>query len=217
MKVTYGAIVQSASGRFGGTVHSNWKGIQVVRRFAKPSNPNSNGQQAVRNAFRNLSLSYILQSPYLRAAWVAFATGKPFISRNAWIKSNVADLASSGASADLTPTPGDASTLAPVTVAPVGGVGVIDTTITTPSLPTGWTIARCVTVAVPVSDSWFDDAFDADEATWYEADDATDPYIPQIAALAAQDYDVWGFIVWVAPDAGLRYSASVYGGPVTVT
>lgn len=58
MKITYGAIVQSAGGRFGGTVHSNWKGVQLVRRFAKPSNPNSTDQVNVRTVFR-LSLIHI--------------------------------------------------------------------------------------------------------------------------------------------------------------
>lgn len=217
MKVTYGAIVQRASGRFGGTVHSNWKGVDVVRRFAKPSNPDTAGQQDVRNTFRNLSRSFVLQSATMREAWNSYVTGKPLINRNAWIKFNVAVLAPTGAPSNIVPTPGDSSTLPPSAFAPAGGAGQITSTITPPTAPTGWTISSCTMVAILDGSLWNGSPLEAPDLTWYEATDLSNPYQPTISGLDPGNYQTWAFISWEAPDGSGRYSASLAGGQVTVS
>lgn len=217
MKVTYGAIVQSASGRFGGTVHSNWKGVQVVRRFTKPTNSSTAAQQDVRNAFANLTKSFLLQTSYMRSAWNSYVTGKPLINRNAWLAANVDPVRVAGDAATINPTPGDSSTLPLVSFSPAGGVGQITTTVGLPPIPSGWSIARVVAVAIPDSQDWTQSSLPVADATWAEADDATAPYTPNITGLSAGTYNVWGFIAWTAPDASTRYSFSLYGGTVVVT
>lgn len=217
MKVTYGAIVQGASGRFGGTVHSNWKGVQVVRRFAKPSNPNSSSQQDVRNAFRLLTLVYLLMPAATKAAWDSWVVGKPLIARNKLIGDNVSLIAAQADCSSLLPTPGDSSTLPPLAFTPTGGNDQITTTITAPTAPTGWTIAAAWACCIPVDADPSASSNTSAEAQMYEASDATNPYTPTITGLAAGDYITWAFIQWTAPDTSTRYSAALYGGHVTVT
>jgi len=217
MKVTYGAIVQSASGRFGGTVHSNWKGVQVVRRFAKPSNPDTVAQQDVRRAFLNLTRSFLLQTAELRAAWDSFVVGKPLINRNAWLGKNVADMATATSISDLNATPGDSSTLGPAAFTATGGAGQITTVFTAPPIPTGW--ALTAVVAVAARDYAFNAGVLAGEfLKWSEATDTTAPYTgATITGLVADTYGIFGFLKWLAPDGTTRYSVSDAQTPVVVT
>lgn len=218
MKVTYGAIVQRASGRFGGTVHSNWKGVDVVRRFAKPSNPNTANQQYVRQAFRGLTRMYSVLSTNVLASWTGYAVGKQLIARNKFIGVNVPLIAAATTIADLQPTPGDAGTIPPVSFSANGGVGQITTTITAPTAPSGWTLAGATACCVGVD--WNPQAATPptyEELRFYENEDLTAPYTPTISGLAAGNYFSWAFLKWVDPSGVTRYSAPVSGGTQTVT
>jgi len=217
MKVTYGAIVQSASGRFGGTVHSNWKGVQVVRRFAKPSNPDTTAQQGVRFAFLNLTRSFLLMTTNVRAAWDSFVVGKPLINRNAFLGKNVPLMGAGSPTSVLLATPGDSSTLAPANAVPTGGVGQITFVVDAPAVPTGWTLTAVVTACVP-SQTLNSAPLEANELQWAEATDATAPYTgATITGLAADTYATFAFIKWLAPDGSVRYSAAFQGFLVVVT
>jgi len=215
MKVTYGAIVQRASGRFGGTVHSNWKGIDVVRRFAKPSNPQTVAQFDVRDAFAQLTRHFTLQSTEVRAAWDTFAAGKPFIARNAYIGRNVPLVAGEVDMALLQATPGDASTIGLSAFSAAGGVGTITPTVTVPSAPTGWTLTGVVLAA------FLDFSPGGPAITglnqWFEQIDLAAPYNLPITGLAAGAYMATAFIKWLAPDGSTRYSAAAAMDPTTVT
>lgn len=217
MKITYGAIVQSAGGRFGGTVHSNWKGVQLVRRFAKPSNPNSTDQVNVRTVFRNLTRIYTLMPPYTKASWQSWVVGKQMIARNKVIGTNVPLLKSATDLAAFLPTPGDSSTLPPSDYTPSGGAGQITSTVAAPTPPAGWTIARAVLCCINASGDPTGDIFDADAAQMYEGSDTTDPYAPSITGLAAGTYYTWAFLVWTAPDNSTRYSAPITAGTSVVS
>ena len=217
MKVIYGAIVQRASGRFGGTVHSNWKGVDVVRRFAKPSNPNSAGQQTVRTAFKQLTALYGVLPSFVKAAWVSYATGKPIIARNKLIALNVPALNGQTDYSSFVPTPGDSSTLPPVAFVPTGGNDQITTVITPPSIPSGWTIANCIACCISAAADPSSDPFDVEDLRIVNSDDASSPFTPTLSGLTAGDYYTWAFIQWNAPDGTTRYSASLAGGSVTVT
>lgn len=218
MKVTYGAIVQRASGRFGGTVHSNWKGVDVVRRFAKPSNPNTVNQQYVRQAFRGLTRMYSVLSTNVLASWTSYAVGKQLIARNKFIGVNVPLVSGLANVGGMLPTPGDAGTIPPLDFTPVGGLGQITTTIQVPAAPSGWTLISAVACCVP--DTWtptngtpptFEDV------RFYEAEDVSAPYAPTISGLPDADYYTWAFIVWQDPSGTNRYSAPIAGGLITVT
>jgi len=217
MKVTYGAIVQSASGRFGGTVHTNWKGVQVVRRFAKPSDPNTTFQQHTRFAFLNLTRSFLLMTTNVRAAWDSFVVGKPLINRNAYLGKNVAAMGAGSTTSVLEATPGDSSTLAPSAAVPTGAAGQISFVVTVPVAPTGWAITAVVTACVP-DVNLNAVAQVASELQWHEATDATDPYTgATITGLAADTYATFAFIKWLAPDGSDRYSAAILGGSAVVS
>ena len=70
-------ILGGVSGKVGGVVGSNWKGIPTIRAYAIPANPQSAGQTTQRNkfaailAFLKLILTTVIQ-PY----WDPFATGQ---------------------------------------------------------------------------------------------------------------------------------------------
>jgi len=207
MKVTLAPIVSTISGRFGGMVGTNWKGIYLFRRFQSPSNPNTTAQQNVRVLFRNLTITFTIQTARLRAAWDSFATGKRFIARNSWIGRNVAIMNGDANLNDMVATPGDASTLPPtnITVTPAAAQFTID--ISTPALPTGWTITRIITVV------WRDRDFrtlqPASAVGFDEEVDTTSPYQNVHTGLdAAALYQIAAFIEWLAPGAQTRYSAS---------
>lgn len=210
MKVTYGAIVQRASGKFGGTVHSNWKGVDVVRRFAKPSNPSTTDQEHVRNAFRYLTASFLLQTTDLRGSWDSYVTGKPLINRNAWLGKNVPLVQGDANINSLLATPGDSSTLPPLSIIATPGSNQLSVDIEEPPLPAGWTIARAVAVACEDWNPGSSTPPDPNQLRWAEASDATSPYTCVLTSLVgSQLYYVAGFLVWNAPTGELRYSASI--------
>lgn len=217
MKITYGAIVQRASGKFGGTVHSNWKGVDVVRRFAKPSNPNSVGQQATRNAFRALTLVYLLMPASTKAAWTSWVTGKPLIARNKLLGDNVPLIAGNANMAAFLPTPGDSSTLPPVAAVPTGGAGQISVSITAPTTPAGWTLTAAWACCIVNSFDPSAPSNTATEATMHEASDASAPYAAVITGLSAGTYYTWAFLQWLAPDGSTRYSPVAVGGTAVVS
>lgn len=218
MKVTYGAIVQGASGRFGGTVHSNWKGVQVVRRFAKPSNPDSQDQQVVRTIFRNLTRLYAVAPTYTKGSWASWVVGKPMIARNKLIGVNVPLLQPVTDWSGFQPTPGDSSALPPTGFTPTGGVEQITTSVLAPTAPTGWSISQAVACAINATADPTGGVLSATDCQVYEQSDLSSPYAPTIADLPAGDYFTWAFLVWEAPDGTPRYSAPLSGGAaVTVT
>ena len=217
MKVTYGAIVQRASGRFGGTVHSNWKGVDVVRRFAKPSDPNTVPQQEVRAIFRNLTKMYAVMPGSTKQAWTSWAVGKPIIARNKLIGLNVPALSGGTTWEDLYPVPGDSSALPPSAFTPTGGVGQITTAITAPTAPDGWSVDGAIAVCITASADPSDTGLTVAEVQIYETGDVSSPYAPTIGGLASGNYYTWAFLQWAAPDTTGRFSAALAGGLVTVT
>jgi len=204
--VKYAPIVSDASGRFGGLVFSKWRATRVVRSFRAPSNPNSTDQAEVRAIFSNCGAAWLQQGTYTRLAWEAYAIGKNFLGRNAFIARQVPALQGIVNLDDYVGTPGDASTLAPVSMVVTPGATNLACAVTTPAVPSGWAIARVVAYALR------DVNFAIAPATieQKEATDATAPYAPDITGLTSQeDYNVRAFIVWTAPDSTTRYSASI--------
>lgn len=68
-------ILGGVSGKVGGVVGANWKGIPTVRAYAIPSNPNSTGQQTQRTLFTAvLAFLKLLTSTVLQPYWDPFVS-----------------------------------------------------------------------------------------------------------------------------------------------
>lgn len=206
MKLSYGAIVQDARGRFGGTVHSAWRATRLVRRFRKPANPKTTDQLKVRRIFSNGTRAWTVQNTETRNAWQSFAVGKNFLGRNSFIGKNVPALNDQTDLVNFVPTPGDASTLPPLTVVATPGSGELVVVVTPPTAPTGWTITKVVAYCVK-DDDW--SAVGVPDVKQTEAEAAADPWECDLTGLETELYQTFGFVVWLAPDATTRYSASL--------
>lgn len=207
MKVVYGPLVTDARGRMGGVVASAWRATHTFRRFRAPSNPRTVDQLKVRRIFYNLSRLWTITLTNTRASWTSFASGKNFQPRNSFIGRNVPALNDDVNLADFIGTPGDASTIPPFSMTVTPGVETLVVAITVPVSPTGWTITKCVAMAV--ADVNYSTA---NPLIWTtEGEDLTTPYSITLSAWTNQLYQVRGFIVWLAPDGSTRYSASLSG------
>jgi len=206
VKLSYGAIVQDARGRFGGTVHSAWRATRLVRRFRKPANPKTTDQLKVRRIFLNSTRAWTVQNTETRNAWQSFALGKNFLGRNAMVAKQVPALNDQADLALFVPTPGDASTLPPVTVVATPGVGALVVVVTPPTVPTGWAITKVVAYCVKDAD-WSDAA--VPDVNQTEAEAAVDPWECTLDTLDTVLYQSFGFVVWLAPDGTTRYSAAL--------
>lgn len=215
MKVTYGAIVQRASGRFGGTVHSNWKGIDLVRRFAAPSNPNTTNQQNVRTLFANLTRSFQMFSSTLVTMWTAYATGKKFLDRNKYIGLNVPALQGAADLQSLILYPGDAGAVPPTATSVTGGVGTLDVVGAIPTPPNGWTTVALLAFVCQDNDP--QSTLPLSMLAWYEDADVAAPFDTCSLTLPAATYRAWLIAKYTNPAGATVFSPSVQAGPGIVT
>ncbi len=214
MKVTYGPIVSSASGRFGGVVASNWKGIDLFRRFRAPSNPNTTLQQEVRVAFTNLNKMFVTMLTETKAAWNSFATGRAYTGRNQWLGRNVPLIMGDLNIDQSEGTPGDASTIPPVSMILTPAALQITVDITEPAIPTGWALTAAEACCIEDFDPTVIQSLSS--LVWTEGEDVATPFSVALTGLvAASDYQVFGFLKWLAPDGTVRYSASLAGQATT--
>lgn len=192
-------------------VFSKWRGIPYVRQHVIPANPNSTAQQATRNVFRTMTEMWKLMPTLGVSPWDAFATGRPFLGRNAYIGQNVGtmrgevdqDLAvgSPGAKGGLPPT-----NMALTTVAGGG----IEADLSVPALPTGWTITTGTLLVWPDQDPAI--AFVGP----FAADSDVVPAALAITGLATVNHQCRGWLVWAKPDASVAYSVAL-AGQIVVT
>lgn len=208
MKVTYGPIVQSASGRFGGVVASQWKGVDLFRGFAPPSNPNTQAQQDIRISFTNLNRLYSISGTYLKAAWDSYAAGRPLIGRNHWLGLNVSAIAGDANLDNLTLVPGDASTIPPASITATPGDDQITVACTAPAIPSGWSLTAAIAAVIPN----FNNTALVPVSSMAEAEnrDTSSPYsIVFTGLLSATIYQVAAWLEWLAPDGSTRYSTAL--------
>jgi hypothetical protein len=70
-------IYGKASGKIGGTVVSSWKGIQTVREYVIPANPQTPGQTVNRGLFGRISkLGSRILAPVINPFWDPYAVKK---------------------------------------------------------------------------------------------------------------------------------------------
>ncbi len=215
MKVTYGAIVQRASGRFGGTVHSNWKGIDVVRRFAAPSNPNSTGQQEVRMAFKNLTKSFQMFTSGLVSCWAAYATGKKFLARNKYVGIGVPQIYGTNDLQDLSIYPGDSGAVPPTVTSVTGGAGTLTVVGAIPAAPAGWTATALTAFCCEDWDPTVEQSLS--DVAWYQASDAANPFTTCVITCPAGTKRAWLVAEYSNPAGAQSISPAVMAGTDTVT
>lgn len=188
-------------------VYSSWKGIPYVRRHVIPANPRSTNQVIIRSTFALLREMYKLGPTNLRAAWDAFAQGRPFTGMNKFVGENVRLLKYKADMADFLGSPGAKGGLPPATFATATGAaaGQITVSMTAPAAPPGWTVESYELIYF--RDQAPDGIFTGVIGTL--SDPA--PYAAEVIGGldAGEDYVVAGWIVWTKPNEQLAYSVSL--------
>lgn len=204
-KVTAPLLSFSAGGAIAKSqVYASWKGISYVRRYVKPSNPQSTDQTKTRSVFTTLTKVWKNLTSDSAAPFAAFATGKQLTDRNAYLKFNVASLRSGTDWTNYFGSPGAGGGIPLSAFSASGGSGTIATTVTAPTPPTGWSLAKVVATARINDDphTTTDDAITTASAT-------STPWQPAFSALAAGTYEVSAWPVWDTGGGKLAYGASL--------
>lgn len=191
-------------------VYSSWRGRPYVRRYAIPNNPKTTAQQDVRAVFSMLNKAWLFAPAAATAPWDAYATGRPFIGRNAFIGQNGTALDGPPVEADMANfvfSPGAKGGLPPANLVLTPSGTQISAAFTAPTPPAGWTLTTGVLAALQN-----DDPTAAFFGTWYSATEAP-PVTPIVVTglVAATPYVVGLWFVWTKPDGTLAYSVSVSG------
>lgn len=205
-KTTAPLLSIGASGSFAKTaVFSKWRGIAYVRQHVTPANPNSTGQQATRNVFRTTSEMWKLMGSIAIAPWDAFATGRPFLGRNAFMGQNTGAMRGEVDMDLFVGSPGARGGLPPLTMV-LGSVaaGGIEAVFTAPTPPTGWTVTAAQAITFPDQDPAA-----AFTSTISEGEDVTAPYSVDFTGLGTVNHQVAGWLKWLKPDGAIAYSASL--------
>lgn len=196
-----------ASGQVGKTqVYSTWRGRPYVRRHVVPANPNSTGQQSTRSVFSFLNSIWKQYPAEAQAPWTLFASGQPLTNRNAFIGQNVKALRPGSTLAAFIGSPGAKGGLAPTGITVTPGTGQLTVAVTAPTLPTGWTIAKAVAIAIRDGDPHSSTFF-----TTTEGEDASSPYSIVLSSLSTNLYRVSAWLVWTKPDGSTAYGLSLNG------
>lgn len=205
-KTTAPLLSLGALGTIGKTaVFSKWRGIPYVRQHVIPANPNTSGQQATRNVFRTTSEMWKVAPTIAITPWDAFATGRAFVGRNAFMGQNVEAMRGEVDMDLFVGSPGARGGLPPLTMVPtsVAALG-LEVPMTEPALPTGWTITAAQAMIFEDQDPAvaFAGTIDAGE-------DLATPFTVDFTGLTAVNYQVRGWLKWLKPDGQIAYSVAL--------
>lgn len=186
-------------------VSSSWRGRQYVRRHVVPANPKTTAQTTTRNTFSFLMAVWKLLDAQVQAVWTLYAKGQPLTDRNAFAKLNIAALRSGTDLSAMKMSGGAKGGLPLSAFSATGGAGTISTTVTVPSLPTGWSITKSIAVAIKQEAA----ATGTDHTTTTETASST-PWEPAFSGMAAGTYAVFGFLQFTKDDGSTCYGPSSY-------
>lgn len=192
-------------------VYSNWKGIPYARRYVVPANPDTVGQQAVRNVFKWLMSVWTYMPASVQEAWNAYAEGQPLTGRNAIAKFNVSPLQGAADLADFifSPSAKSGPIAGAVTFTPGNDLVTVD--LTAPVLPTGWTIVEAVAACIRQQNPGSGVLYTVTAGV-----DATSTYQVVLSGLAsAQTYVCGGWFKYLRPDGTNAYGRAVMGTALT--
>jgi hypothetical protein len=203
----------SAAGQIAKTqVYARWRGRPYVRRYVVPFNPQTTAQTQVRSVFSFLQAVYKLNQAIATAPWDAYASGKPLIGRNAFVKFNLANLQTPTTLALMEFSPGALGGLPPASITVTPAAGQLTIAVTAPSvLPSGWTITAAQAAALKDQDPHAPTVF-----TVTAGEDLSSPYSIVLTGLPTGLTRVGAWLKWLRPDGKVAYSPAVKGsGTVT--
>lgn len=188
-------------------VAAKWRGVQYVREYVKPSNPQTLAQQNVRKLFAYLREMWKLAPSEVLMGWNDFAKGRPFTGMNKFIGENVRVLKGEPNMDNFIGNPGSGGGLPPVSIAAVAGgtSGAIAVTVSAPAIPSGWVLQKAVATAFP----------DADPTgiftgPYVQGTDDTTPYAITLTGLPpAALCQVQAWLVWQKSSGQLAYSVAM--------
>jgi len=203
-KITGPMLSFGGSGSLGKTiVYSKWRGVQYTRQYVIPGNPNTAGQQATRNVFASMSTMWKIMGPIAIAPWNTFATGRPFLGRNAYIGQNVKTMRGDLDMDNFVGSPGARGGLPADTVVITPGSGQLSVVVTAPTPPTGWTLTAAQAITFEDQDPAL--AFVSDIT---EGEDLTDPFDVVLTGLPNTVHQVSTWLKWLKADLSIAYSAA---------
>jgi len=198
-----------ATGTLGKSItFSKWRGVKYSKRYTSPANPNTVSQQQTRGVFASLNTMWKLLPAGIAAAWTAFATGRSFVNRNAFIGKNVKLLRAIPAKTTMDgflASPGAGGGAPPAAMVLTPGDGQISVGLTLPDVPTGWTLSGSRAMA------FIDQAPAADftQVITYN-EETVAPETNLLTGLTNDSlYVVAAFLVWLKPDGNTAYSVSL--------
>lgn len=216
-KTTAPLLSFGGSGQIAKTqVYSKWRGINYVRRYTIPANPDTTQQQHTRGVFSWLTNTWKFLDGNVQGVWTAFSKGKPFTDRNAWIKANLQALRGVGLSYvttlnALVTSPGvNGGFIASAIGATDGGTHHIAATLTAPTLPADWTITKAHWVAVAQGDAHSD----VNYTSYYASDDTSTYGVSML--VPAGTYVLTGFFEYVNANGLTAYGPSIAAAPVVI-
>jgi hypothetical protein len=207
-KVSAPLLSFGASGQIAKTmVASKWKGIKYMRQHVIPANPNTVAQQAARGLFAELREMWKLAPAVLAAPWDAFALGRPLTGMNKFVGENMRVLNGEADFNNMIFSPGAKGGTPPMTFAATTGAGSgeVDATFTTPTPPTGWTLAGIAAAAF--NDQVPGGIFTGPLVADFEA--APTLVVTLTGLGAAEACQVGGWLVWTKPDGSTAYSVGL--------
>lgn len=147
MKVNYAPLVSGVSGRFGGQVFTQWRGIDVVRSFTPPAQPRTPAQLMVRNAFQAGNAFYESGIQQFVDAWEARRGSSAGTGRNIFVGGLIRDTQGETDLDSFDIIQGASQFPAP-TVTVTAGSSMLTPAVTPPTAPTGFTITGYLRVVV---------------------------------------------------------------------
>lgn len=195
-------------------VYSSWRGRPYVRRYAIPNNPQTVAQTDVRAVFSMLNKAWLFGTTDVTAPWDAYATGRPFLGRNAFIGQNAKALDGPPVEANIADfvfSPGAKGGLPASNLVLTPSGTQISAAFVAPATPAGWTLTKGVLAALPNIDPTLPFG-----GKWYVATE-TPPSTPIVVTglVAATAYVVGLWLIWTKPDGSLAYSISISGTATT--
>jgi len=208
-KTTAPLLSFGAAGQIGNSmVFSKWKGISYVRRYVIPANPKTIKQTANRSVFKLINAAYLYAPAAIKAAFDAYAIGKPLTGRNKFFQDNQKLLGVDPKPAGidgLVMSPGSGGGLPPTNLVLTPGALKITADVDLPEVPSGWSLTSAVAAAVKQQAPT-----DEFSGKWFVVTKAVAMDTVEITGLeAGTEYVVGFFLKWTKPDGSEAYSVSL--------
>lgn len=197
-----------ASGQIGKTlVFGKWRGVGYVRQYVIPANPRTAAQTLNRDLFATIRSMFKISGPIARAPFDAFATGRPLLGVNQYMKSNILAIGLDVDFNNFVASPGARGGLPPdsVVASTGAGSGEVDVAVVEPSIPTGWTLTAAQAIGFPDQDP-----HNVFVGPMVEGEDLATPFAITLTGLgSAVACQASAFLKWLKPNGDIAFSVSI--------